>query len=282
VLLAGGTLGGLLLLATSSVAGGGIPATVAGQPVPTGQLLQGIARCARDAAEVPLRECIERFEAPLWRLDQEAMRRFAPGTPLRAEAERRALAERLIQQLLENPEDEAAIDAYLAVHSSEWKSPQRLRVFRILVATREQAAQLIAELADKPIADFRAAARTHSLDRTSHERGGDLGFVAADGSTYIPTVTVEPALYAAAIQVEEGAFVPVPVAEGPHFAVVWRRGSLPAQELDPPEARAWATSRLREEQAGRKLQLLLAAQPAERHPELLTRLSRSECALFRP
>lgn len=280
--LTGGTLCVLLLLAASAVASVGVPATIAGRPVPTSQLLQGIARCARDAADLPLHECIERFEAPLWRLDQEAMRRFAPEAPPRAEAERRALAERLIAQLLENPEDEAAIAAYLAEHASEWKTPQRLRVFRILVATREQAVQLIAELADKSIADFRAAARTHSLDRSSHERGGDLGFVAADGTTDVPTVNVEPALFAAALQVEEGAFVPVPVAEGPHFAVVWRRGSQPARQLDAPEARAWAVSRLREQEAERKLELLLAAQPAERHPELLTRLSRSECALFRP
>lgn len=272
----------LYLVAASAFASEVAPATVAGKPVPTGALLRGIARCQRDAPELPLGDCIERFEAPLWRLDQEAAQRFSPELSLRRDAENRALAERLIEQLLAPPLEEAAIDAYLSEHVAEWRAPERLRLFRILVASREQAVGLIAELERRTLADFRAAARQHSLDRSSHERGGDLGFVAADGSTDVPTVTAEPALFAAAAAVEDGAFVPEPVPEGPHFAIVWRRGTLPARELEPERARSWAASRLREQRARDELQRLLTAAAAERHPELLARLRRSENKLFIP
>src|SRR5690606_33300409 len=59
-------------------------------------------------------------------------------------------------------------------------------------------------------------------------RGGDVGFVQPDGKTDVPRVRVPPALFEAAAAVNDGEFVAEPVPEGEHFAVVWRRGSLPA------------------------------------------------------
>lgn len=41
-------------------------------------------------------------------------------------------------------------------------------------------------------------------------------------------VRVDPALFAAADKVKDGQLVPEPVAEGKQWAVVWRRGSMPA------------------------------------------------------
>ena len=50
-----------------------------------------------------------------------------------------------------------------------------------------------------------------------------------DGDTDTPRVRVDPALFRAAQAVKDGQFVPEPVKEGEKFAVVWRRGSLPAK-----------------------------------------------------
>jgi peptidyl-prolyl cis-trans isomerase C len=58
-------------------------------------------------------------------------------------------------------------------------------------------------------------------------RGGDLGFVRADGTTDVPRVRVDPGLYAAAEKVKDGEVVAEPVREGNQWAAVWRRGSLP-------------------------------------------------------
>lgn len=249
--------------------------------MPEAGVRAAIARCQRDGAELPLVECIQRFQAPLWRLEREAERRHSSSSPLRRDLESRLLAERLVETLLSGAiPQEPEIAAYLDQHKSEWQTPERIRLFRILVADKKQAESLIASLAHATPADFRAQARAHSLDKTSHERGGDLGFVAADGTTDLPSVHVDPALYAAAKPLGEGAFVPKPVPEGPHFAVVWRRGSLPAHRLTAAEARTWASGRLAELAAGGEVDRLVQAQKPELHVDLLARFRRDDCRLF--
>jgi hypothetical protein len=254
-----------------------------GRAIPDGALRDGIARCQRDAPELPLAECVERYQVPLWRLGFEANRRIDPSSALRREVEGRVLAERLNEQWLEqaNPPD-GEVTSYLEQNQAAWKKPERLRLFRILVASREQALALITELGKKAPADFRAAARTSSLDKASHERGGDLGFVAADGTTDVPGVSADPALFVAARAVADGAFVPEPVAEGARFAVVWRRGSLPESQMPEADARAWASARVRERTLGHEQEKLFAAHQAERHVDLFARFHRAECRLFTP
>jgi len=254
-----------------------------GRAVPDAALRAGIERCQRDAPELPLAECIERYQVPLWQLSLAADERFPASLPLRREIESRVLAQRLTELWLEQSEsEEQEVASYLEQHQSAWKVPERLRLFRILVATREQAMTLIAELGKKTPADFRSAARSSSLDKTSHERGGDLGFVAADGTTDVPGVTANPGLFAAAHSVPDGAFVPEPVAEGVNFAVVWRRGSLAASQWSEAEARAWASARIAEQKAGRQWAELSGAHPASRHTDLFARFRRPECRLFTP
>jgi len=271
----------LLLLTTGALADQLTIVSLEKRPVPLPELEQGIERCQRDAAELGIADCIERFQVPLWRLDREADARYAESAPLRREVEGRVLAERVTEELLARaPSDDEAVASYLRDNQAAWASPERLRLFRILVGTSEQAQSLIATLGHKAPADFRAAAREHSLDQASHERGGDLGFVAADGTTDLPAVRADPALFEAARMVEDGAFVPKPVAEGNRFAVVWRRGSLPARRLTDTEAHAWAQERVREAVAGREIDRLLASSGAERRPDLLARFRRSECRLF--
>ena len=59
-------------------------------------------------------------------------------------------------------------------------------------------------------------------------RRGELGFVMADGRTNRPRVNVDPSLFVAAKSIKNGELAPAPVAEGNQFAVIWRRGSVPA------------------------------------------------------
>jgi hypothetical protein len=274
----------LVLLASSAALAEPAPlVSLRGRAVPDVALRAGIERCQRDAPELPVAECIERYQVPLWQLSLAADQRFAASLPLRREIESSVLAERLTELWLEQgAPTEQEVASYLEEHRAAWKTPERLRLFRILVGSREQAVSLITELGRKTPADFRSAARSSSLDRASHERGGDLGFVAADGTTDVAGVSADPALFAAAHAVPDGAFVPEPVAEGAGFAVVWRRGSLPARKWSDAEARDWASARIREQKAGRQQAELLAAHPASRQADLLARFRRPECLLFTP
>ena len=70
--------------------------------------------------------------------------------------------------------------------------------------------------------------REKSVDRATSMRGGNLGFVAPDGTTAEPGLKVDQAILSAAGSVEDGKIVPDPVAEGDKFAVVWRRQSMKA------------------------------------------------------
>jgi peptidyl-prolyl cis-trans isomerase C len=115
---------------------------------------------------------------------------------------------------------------YYEANRSRYESVERYRISRILCATRADAQAVItAAQGDLKPRAFADLARDRSLDKATFLRGGDLGFVAEDGSSNEPGVRVDPALPRAAKMVLDGALVPQPVPEGDGFAVVWRRGT---------------------------------------------------------
>jgi peptidyl-prolyl cis-trans isomerase C len=123
------------------------------------------------------------------------------------------------------------VRAYYEANRSRYDSVERYRISRILCATRADAQSVITAiqtgLTPRAFADL---ARDRSLDKATSLRGGDLGFVAEDGSSNEPGVRVDPAIVRAAKTVLDGALVPQPVAEGDAFAVVWRRGTSGAKK----------------------------------------------------
>ena len=119
--------------------------------------------------------------------------------------------------------------AYYKDNIDRYKTPPRVSVWRILVASREQATKLIAEAKKTPTPKaWSELALKYSLDKSTSMRGGNLGFltemgVSADGKTRVPG-----SMARAAFGVRDGEIVAEPVPEGSGFAVVWRRGSMPA------------------------------------------------------
>jgi len=83
--------------------------------------------------------------------------------------------ERRLIRTIETSED--ALRAYYEAHRAEFQDPPRVRARHILLATREEAAAVRAEIARG--ADFAALARERSVDRYSRENGGDLGWISA-------------------------------------------------------------------------------------------------------
>ncbi|MCU0657563.1 MAG: peptidyl-prolyl cis-trans isomerase [Polyangiaceae bacterium] len=131
---------------------------------------------------------------------------------------------------------------YYEQNKERFQGVERIQLWRILVATKEEAQKILDEVR-KPEGEARwkELAREKSLDKATHERGGDLGLVAPDGRSNEVTVKVDPGLYAAATKVKNGEIIPEPLPEEKQWAVVWRRGNLPPMsrplELEAPSIR---------------------------------------------
>lgn len=260
--------------------------TISGEPILGEEVMRALKECQTNASELPGIECLDRYWVPRWLLDTEAKKRNLLETAGILQKRKDILATRLLEILAEQADEPSPleIESYLRKHERDFKKPLRIRIFRILVSTEEKAKDLLGKLSHKTsISDFRKLARDHSLDRATNERGGDLGFVWPDGSTDIPQVSAEPALYAAALELVDGEFSKAPVQEGKHFAVLWRRGTLPAQDAEQSNARL-ARLRLLEiyaEQRRANLLAELTKKVVGRDDDLLGKLRRAETTLFR-
>jgi peptidyl-prolyl cis-trans isomerase C len=121
------------------------------------------------------------------------------------------------------------IRAYFDVNRSRFETPRRVRIWRILSDDEALAKKVIVDSkAVDGIQRWSQYARESSLDKATHLRNGDLGFVHPDGDTDTPTLRVDPALFAAADQLKDGEIAAQPIREGLHWAVIWRRGSMKA------------------------------------------------------
>lgn len=155
------------------------------------------------------------------------------------EARRRAILKHLLldklrTEVVAQAEPNATeVRAYFDSHPELFAERERIRLQRLLVGTEGEARDLIAKMKTLPtMDDWRNLVREKSLDKATSERGGELGFVAADGSTDVPELEVDRALFAAAAKAKDGELLAEPVAEGKRFAVLWRRGSRPERSLD--------------------------------------------------
>jgi peptidyl-prolyl cis-trans isomerase C len=134
------------------------------------------------------------------------------------------------------------IQSYYDTNRSKYDTPERLYVFRILAATKEDALQILEAARKEPTLEaFTKLARDHSIDKATSLRGGNLGYLTPDGASSEAGLSVDPALVKAAAGVKDGELVsqPVPEKTGPTstgFAVVWRRGTVPANRRSVDEA----------------------------------------------
>jgi peptidyl-prolyl cis-trans isomerase C len=123
------------------------------------------------------------------------------------------------------PMDE--VQRFYEANIDRFVTGDRISIWRILCKTQGDA-QTVLEAAKKAgtLQTFTQLARENSIDSATFLRGGNLGFVDPKGVSNEPGLVVDTALVAAARGVKDGEFVPAPVPEGKHFAVVWRRGSI--------------------------------------------------------
>lgn len=176
-------------------------------------------------------------------------------TRARSSATFRALRRRLPSPAAIPDED---VKRFYEENRSRFDSPERIHVWRVLCKTRDEALAVLAEAKKDPSTQkWNELAREHSLDRATNLRGGNLGFLAPDGTSNEAGVTVDPVLVKAAATVKDGELVPQPIAEGENHAVVWRRGTVPANRRSLEEATAQIrTTLFRERSEGAEKKLL--------------------------
>ncbi|MCB9662085.1 MAG: peptidyl-prolyl cis-trans isomerase [Sandaracinaceae bacterium] len=137
--------------------------------------------------------------------------------------------------------------AYFDAHQELFVRAEQRRVSHILVETEERAAELLAQVRAGDLRAFRRLAQSDSLDTETNQRGGDLGYFAADGtaagSTDAPvdadivrlafTLTREEPIASAPLEVTTSA--------GPRYSIVRltgiREGAHPSFEDVLPTVR---------------------------------------------
>jgi peptidyl-prolyl cis-trans isomerase C len=223
-----------------------------------------------------LRGYLDQMVVPELILDQAAANDEGLRKSALMQAQRDALLSQAVEQQLGTQVqlDDAQIQKYFDAHRARFERPATLLLWRILVDSAERARDIIKQCQGaKGVTRWRELSREHSLDKATNLRDGLLGFVRADGTTDVPQLQVEPALYAAASKVAEGEIVGEPIAEGNRFAVVWRRGSRPASSVSLVQATPTIRAALWRDKTHEAVTGLLDGlrrdQLKELHPELI-------------
>lgn len=190
---------------------------------------------------------------------------------------RSALIEGIKAEKGQVTEDE--VKAFYDANKQKFSAPKRIGIHRILVATEDEAKEIIGDLGAGEVDSkkWNDIAREKSLDKSTHLRGGNLGILNEDGSTTQHDQHYDPGLFAAADKVKDGELVPQPVKEGGKFAVVWKRQSMRAMsrplELEAPGIRASLLDQRIREAVAALLQALRPEHLKELNPELTDMVS---------
>jgi peptidyl-prolyl cis-trans isomerase C len=115
----------------------------------------------------------------------------------------------------------ADVEKYYSDHIEEFVRGEGRRVSMLVLADEAAAKALLPQAQAADLRGFRELARTHSVDETSKQRGGDLPFFDASGRGFDATDSgVEPAVAKAAFALKEVGDTSRPVQVGQRFAII--------------------------------------------------------------
>jgi parvulin-like peptidyl-prolyl isomerase len=121
------------------------------------------------------------------------------------------------------------VKAYYDAHGSEYKTPERVRIWHIVTADKASAEAALAKVKADPTREgWPKIVSETSLDPNTKMSSGDLGFVSADAKTTEPKVVVPKEVAAAAFALKDGEISAAPVQSSAGWHVLWRKGSAPA------------------------------------------------------
>ncbi len=232
----------LLLSAPAVFAADAKPvATVGNMAISSADLVRRLAKmpdfqrmALDDTPEKLKRRVLETQLIPDLLYAQEAHRLKLDERPLVREHAREILRQAMdrelrAQTIAQSPVTAADTKAYFDANQARFETPRRVRLWRILTDDEALAKKIIEDSQGVDgLKRWSQYARENSLDKATQLRDGDLGFVHPDGKTDTPTLRVDPTLFAAAEHLADGELAKEPIKEGTHWAVIWRRGSVPA------------------------------------------------------
>lgn len=141
--------------------------------------------------------------------------------PAVAEFLDKTLVQMFVRQEFEEsvtPDDVPAEDVvkYYKEHPEAYRQPEMRRARHILVASKEEAKGILAELAAGDSTTFRELAKTRSLDAETKLRGGDLLYFTADGKLVGKPdgAEVDPTLTKAAFRLKSAGTLSKPLDLG--------------------------------------------------------------------
>lgn len=166
-------------------------------------------------------------------LSQGAEEQKLPADETVEERVRATLRAAMVQQIRldvqATPITEAEVEKFYKDNADKFRAPERIAMWRILVATREDAAKIIEEVKkDNSVKRWNDLARERSLDKATNMRGGNLGYVGPDGKTTDGAITVEGSVLERLKAIKDGELSTEPVKEADRWAVVWRRQTMKA------------------------------------------------------
>ena len=170
------------------------------------------------------------------------------------------------------------VKVYYEANRSTYHAPPRVVLWRIVVATREEAQSVIDKMkTDLSPKKWNELARELSLDKTTSMRGGNLGFIEPNGTTSDPNMKVDPALVTAAEKAKDGELLSEPVADDGKWSVVWRRQSMRAVdrplEMEAPQIRLVLMRQRTDKRITETLSELRKKYVTEANPDLLELLA---------
>jgi len=171
------------------------------------------------------------------------------------------------------------VRAFYEKNRSRYAAENRLKIWQIVVRSREDADKVLAEIAadkewDKDaVGKWEDLARKWSVDKTTSMKKGNLGFVSPDGTTQDSLVRVNPALFVAADKLTEGQIATEPVKDGDAWVIVSRRGTMRTPErpleMEAPTIRTMLAKQQLSARMTAVLEGLRKAHVSEIYPERL-------------
>lgn len=162
------------------------------------------------------------------------------------------------------------VRAFYDAHPEEFRRPELRRASHILLATREEATEMLGRVRNADARTFRQFAQERSLDAESRARGGDLRYFDAEGrGTNTTDPTVEAALARAAFGLDEVGDVSEPIEVGGQWSIVKLTGRRPAEhrslEESAPSIRLRLWRERRQEEIDRVVERLRTQARVEVH-----------------
>ena len=153
----------------------------------------------------------------------------------------------LEKEIIPSEIDEDTLKKTYEAEKDKYQRPPQVRASHIVLKTKAEAEKLIAELSKNKNDNrfFRTQAKELSIDESTKERGGDLGYFSETGDRHNEEDKIDPAIAAAAWQLKSvGDFAESPIETKSGFHVIKLTNKRPKLDRSFESVKRMIESRL--------------------------------------